>query len=163
MTPVPRLRSAFETLEDRTLPTTFGVPWADPEHLTLSFANSGTQTPLGASNLAQVLSAAGTSAQWKFTILRAFQTWAANSNINLGLVSDGGQAIGSVGAVQGDSRFGDIRIATGPLSPDVFASTSPFSWTGSTLSGDMMLNSLVQFGTGSSSNYADLFSVALHE
>src|SRR3954447_9453823 len=107
MKPAPRLGSAFETLEDRSLPTTLGVPWADPEHLTLSFAADNTQTPLGASTLSQLLSSAGTSAAWKTEILRAFQTWAANGNINIGLVGDGGQALGAVGSVQGDARFGD--------------------------------------------------------
>ncbi|MBP3955742.1 matrixin family metalloprotease [Gemmata sp. G18] len=155
-----RLGSAFEALEDRSLPTTFGVPWADPEHLTFSFVADGTQTPLGTSSLSQVLNSAGTSAQWKLEILRAFQTWAVNANINIGLVTDGGQVLGAVGAVQGDARFGDIRVAAVGLSPDVLASTSPFSWTGTTLSGDMVLNASAPFGIGSA---YDLYSVALHE
>lgn len=159
MKTAPRLGFAFEALEDRALPTTFGVPWADPEHLTFSFAADGTQTPLGTSTLAQVLSSAGTSSAWKIEILRAFQTWAANANINIGLVADGGQALGAAGAVQGDARFGDIRVAAALLSPDVLASTSPFSWTGTTLSGDMVLNASAPFGTGG----YDLYSVALHE
>src|SRR4051812_10081083 len=158
----PRLGSAFEALEDRSLPTTFGVPWADPEHLTLSFATDGTQTPLGTNTLSQLLSSAGTSTAWKMEILRAFQTWAANGNINLGLVGDGGQTLGAVGSVQGDARFGDIRVAAGQLSPDVLASTSPFSWTGTTLSGDMILNAAARFGIRPASGY-DLYSVALHE
>ncbi|VTR95745.1 peptidase m10a and m12b matrixin and adamalysin : Matrixin OS=Singulisphaera acidiphila (strain ATCC BAA-1392 / DSM 18658 / VKM B-2454 / MOB10) GN=Sinac_4791 PE=4 SV=1: Peptidase_M10 [Gemmata massiliana] len=155
-----RLGSTFETLEDRSLPTTFGVPWADPEHLTFSFVPDGAQTPLGTNSLSQLLNSAGTSPQWKLEILRAFQTWAVNANINIGLVTDGGQVLGAVGAVQGDTRFGDIRIAAAGLSPDVLASTSPFSWTGTTLSGDMVLNSNARFGIGSA---YDLYSVALHE
>src|SRR5262245_11237050 len=162
MTPASRFGAQFEALEDRSLPSTFGVPWADPEHLTLSFVGDNTQTPLGASNLNQLLASAGTSAQWKVELLRAFQTWAAHANINIGLVADGGQALGSVGAVQGDSRFGDIRIAAAKLSPDVLASTSPFSWIGTTLSGDMVLNSNAPFAINGSPGY-DLFSVAVHE
>jgi hypothetical protein len=162
MKSAPRLGSAFETLEDRALPTTFGVPWADPEHLTFSFAADGTQTPLGASTLSQVLSDAGTSTAWKLEILRAFQTWAANANINIGLVSDGGQALGTVGSVQGDARFGDIRVAATGLSPDVLASASPFSWTGTTLSGDMILNANAPFALDGAAGY-DLYAVALHE
>ena len=119
MKPSPRLGSAFEALEDRALPTVFGVPWADPEHLTFSFVADGTQTPLGTSSLTQVLTSAGTSAAWKMEVLRAFQTWAANANINIGLVADGGQALGIVGAVQGDARFGDIRVAAAGLSPEI--------------------------------------------
>ena len=45
----------FEVLEDRSLPSTFGVPWADPTHLTLSFAPDGTATPLGPNSLSQTL------------------------------------------------------------------------------------------------------------
>lgn len=163
MKPAPRLGSAFEPLEDRALPTTFGVPWADPEHLTFSFVADGTATPLGTSSLSQLLSSAGTSTTWKVEVLRAFQTWAANANINIGLVADGGQALGIVGAVQGDTRFGDIRVAAAGLSPDVLASTAPFSWTGSTLSGDVVLDANAPFGTGNSTSAYDLYSVLLHE
>lgn len=162
MTPAPRLGSAFEPLEDRSLPTTFGVPWADPEHLTFSFVADGTQTPLGTSSLSQVLNAAGTSAAWKAEVLRAFQTWAASANINIGLVADGGQALGAVGAVQGDARFGDIRVAAAGLSPELLASASPFSFTGSTLSGDVVLNASAPFGIGRGSAF-DVYSVLLHE
>jgi hypothetical protein len=158
----PRLGTHFEALEDRSLPSTFGVPWADPEHLTLSFAGDGTQTPLGPNSLSSSLASTGTSAAWQLEILRAFQTWAAQTNINIGLVSDGGQALGTIGAVQGDSRFGDIRVAAAKLSPDVVASTAPFNWTGTTLSGDMVLNSNAPFSIGGSNGY-DLFSVAVHE
>jgi hypothetical protein len=155
-----RLGSQFEALEDRALPSTFGVPWADPSRLTISFAGDGTATPLGPNTLAQSLSSAGTSTAWKLEILRAFQTWAAQANINLGLVTDGGQALGTVGAIQGDARFGDIRVAAAPLSPDVLASGSPFSWIGTTLAGDTVLNSSVPFSVGGA---YDLYSVALHE
>jgi hypothetical protein len=158
-----RLGSQFEALEDRALPTTFGVPWADPQHLTISFAGDGTQTPLGASSLGSTLASAGSTAAWQRELLRAFQTWAASANINLALVADGGQALGSVGAVQGDSRFGDIRVAAAPLSPDALATTSPFLWAGTTLSGDMILNSIEKFGIGNSSSAYDLYSVAVHE
>jgi hypothetical protein len=160
MTRAPRLGSAFEALEDRSLPATFGVPWADAEHLTISFVPDGTATPLGPSALAQVLGSTGTPAAWKLEILRAFQTWAAQANINIGLVADGGQAVGTVGAVQGDTRFGDVRIAAPGCPPTCWPSASPFSFTGTTLSGDVVLNSNAAFGIGSG---YDLFSVALHE
>ena len=163
MKSAPRIGSAFEALEDRALPTTFGVPWADPEHLTFSFVADGTPTPLGTSSLSQLLASTGTSTAWKVEVLRAFQTWAANANINIGLVADGGQALGIVGAVQGDRRFGDIRVAAAGLSPDVLASASPFSWTGTTLSGDVMVNANAPFGTGNSTSAYDLYSVLLHE
>ena len=47
----PRRLNDFEALEDRSMPSTFGVPWADPNHLTLSFASDGTPTPLGANRI----------------------------------------------------------------------------------------------------------------
>jgi matrixin len=159
----PRRLHDFEALEDRSLPSTFGVPWADPNHLTLSFTADGTATPLGGSTLGQTLAGAGTTAAWQREILRAFQTWAAKTNIDIGLVADGGQALGSLGAVQTDNRFGDIRVAAAPLSPGVVASTSPFSWTGTTLSGDMVFNALKEFVRGDKAGAYDLFSVALHE
>lgn len=157
----PKLGSAFEALEDRSLPTAFGVPWADPEHLTFSFVADGTRTPLGTSSLTQLLGSSA-SPDWKREVLRAFQTWAVNANINIGLVSDGGQALGVVGAVQGDTRFGDIRVAAAGLSPDVLASASPFSFAGSTLSGDVVLNANAPFVLGEGEGY-DLYSVMLHE
>lgn len=159
----PRHLRDIEALEDRTMPSTFGVPWADTNHLTLSFAADGTATPLGANSLYQTLAGSGTTAQWQREILRAFQTWASQANIDISVVADGGQALGSLGAVQGDSRFGDIRVAAAPLSPGVVASTSPFSWTGTTLSGDMVLNALQAFARGDKAGAYDLFSVALHE
>jgi hypothetical protein len=159
----PRRLHDFEAMEDRCLPSTFGVSWADPNHLTLSFVADDTTTPLGGSTLSQTLAGAGTTAVWQREVLRAFQTWAAKANIDIGLVADGGQALGSLGAVQTDSRFGDIRVAAAPLSSGVVASTSPFSWTGTTLSGDMVLNALKKFVRGDKAGAYDLFSVALHE
>jgi hypothetical protein len=168
MKPSPRLGSQFEALEDRSLPsdtagTVFGVPWADPEHITISFVADGTQTPFGPSTLNQTLGSAGSAAAWEREILRAFQTWAAATNVNIGVVADGGQALGTVGAVQGDSRFGDIRIAAAPMSSTDVASASPFSWTGTTLSGDVVLNSNDSFTIGNSASAYDIYSVMVHE
>jgi hypothetical protein len=158
------LGSQFEALEDRTLPATWGVPWPDPGQLTLSFVPDGTQTPLGPSVLDQVLiQAAGSVQAGEQIILSAFQAWASQSNINIGVVADGGEPLGTAGALQGDSRFGDIRIAAAPLSPDSVANSLPFSFTGATLSGDVILNSNLTFGVGNSSSFYDLYSVAIHE
>src|SRR5437763_15878338 len=109
--PARSLGAAFECLEDRSLPTTFGIPWADPGHLTLSFTPDNTPTPLGPSTLQKTLAATGTTAAWEREVLRAFESWASVANINVGVVRDGGQPLGTVGAVQGDGRFGDIRVA----------------------------------------------------
>ena len=158
------LGAGFQPLEDRTLPhTAFGIPWADPGHLTLSFAPDGTATQVGDSSLFREMRTAGSTSAWQREVLRAFQTWAAFTNLNVGLVADGGQPFGAPGAVQGDRRFGDVRVGAAPLSPDVLASASPFSWTGTTLSGDLLFNSDQLFRRGNVAGAYDLFSVALHE
>src|ERR1700751_5339129 len=110
----PFARLVVEQLEDRLAPAIYGTPWPDPEHLTLSFAPDTTLGGTSASNLSQTLNAVAPTSTWEREILRAFQTWAVNANINLAVVSDGGQPLGSAGAVQGDPRFGDIRIAATP-------------------------------------------------
>ena len=49
------------------------------------------------------------TATWEREILRAFQTWLAQVNVDVGVTADGGQPLGTLGAVQSDTRFGDIR------------------------------------------------------
>src|SRR3954454_14909996 len=102
-----RRRFEFEPLEDRAVPATFGVPWSDPGHLTLSFVPDGTPIAGHASSLFRTLGAVAPPSAWQGEILRAFQTWAVNANVNIGLVADGGQALGVAGASQHDPRFGD--------------------------------------------------------
>ena len=157
------LGCSFEQLEDRALPTAFGVPWADPGHVTLSFAPEGTQTPRGPSSLAQTLGAAGPATAWQREVLRGFQSWAAVTNVNIGLVRDGGQPLGTAGAVQGDARFGDVRVAAAPLGAGAIASALPFSWTGTTFSGDVLFDSGDRFGIGATAGGFDVYSIALHE
>lgn len=154
-------RLAVEQLEDRTAPAIFGVAWPDPEHLTLSFVPDGTAMARhsASSELFATLGAGGASRVWQETVLRAFQTWAANANVNIGVVADAGWPLGTAGAPQGDRRFGDIRIATHPLSNNAVAEALPFHALSGTWSGDVALNP-VFFGAGS--RY-DLYSVLLHE
>ncbi|HYH64559.1 MAG TPA: matrixin family metalloprotease [Urbifossiella sp.] len=159
----PGLGTAFERLEDRALPAQFGVPWADPGHLTLSFVPDGTATPACPSALAATLAPAGSAAAGQREVLRAFQTWAVHANLNIGLVADGGQALGAAGAVQGDARFGDVRVAAAPIAAAEAAAASPFSWLGTTLAGDVVLNSALRFSPGGGAGAYDLFSVSLHE
>src|SRR5262249_44619797 len=73
------------------------------------------------------------------------------------------------GANQGDTRFGDIRIAARALSGNVLAITTPPGPLGGTRAGDIVLNSAAQFSVGgvtpsgvSDSTY-DLYSVFLQE
>ena len=153
----------LETLEDRLTPSTWGNPWPNPGHMTLSFVPDGTGVSNYQSNLNQTLNAVAPTTAWEQEILRALQTWAVNANINIGVVADGGQALGSSGAVQGDSRFGDVRVAMSlqPSNTDV-ADTSPYDLSGSTWNGDMVFNSRYNLGINGAGQY-DLFSVALHE
>lgn len=151
-----------EQLEDRLTPSQFGIAWPDPQHLTLSFVPDGT-TAVGqtkTSALFQTLDAQMPREVWQSAILKAFQTWAVNANINIGVVTDNGSARGSAGAPQGDSRFGDVRIGTYPMTTSALAVASPFDVLAGTWSGDVSLNPAYRFGSGSG---YDLFSVMLHE
>src|SRR4029077_9269203 len=157
---MPKSRKlVLEALEDRVTPAGWGIAWPNPGHLTLSFVPDGTSVSGNPSNLFQSLNASTPTAAWQQEILRAFQTWAINANINVGVVADGGQALGTSGAVQGDSRFGDVRVAMAlqPSNTDV-ADTSPYDLSGSTWSGDMVFNSRYNFGINGAGQY-DLFSV----
>src|SRR5438093_7122852 len=115
-----------ERLEDRDVPATFGLAWPDPQHLTVSFVPDGTSANGGASGLFQTFNAAAPTSVWQAEILRAFQTWAAQANISVSVVADGGQALGASGLQQRDARFGDIRISArdlGDVGPDALAVT----------------------------------------
>src|SRR4051794_10711114 len=83
-------------LEDRHTPAQFGTPWADPTHLTLSFAPDGTQAVGGTtSELFAALDAQMPRAVWQGTILRAVQTWSEAAGVNVGVTADGGQPFGA--------------------------------------------------------------------
>src|SRR5262245_57029231 len=115
-------RPVLEFLEDRCTPSLFGSPWPD-RHLTVSFVPDGTQIippgvdPAGLvtggvrSNLSAALGATISPSVWQQEMLRALQTWAAQTNLNITVVPDDGQPLGTPGAVQGDVRFADLRIA----------------------------------------------------
>jgi hypothetical protein len=152
----------MEGLETRDLPATWGIPWADPQHLTISFAPDGTSAFGQPSTLFHQLNGQLGTGTWESTILRAVQTWASEGDINVGLVSDGGEPIGTAGAAQGDPRFGDIRISAAPLSPGVVAIGTPYDPSTGTLSGDIIINSNADFNPSDPGSY-DLYSVVLHE
>src|SRR5205085_2388006 len=128
----------LETLEDRTVPAVFGVPWADAHHVTLSFVPDGTDVD-GAGSVLFSNIIRGSTANWQMTILRAVESWAGLSNINVGVVADSGDPLGTPGATQGDARFGDIRIAARPLSSNVLAIAAPPGYLGGTRSGDIII------------------------
>src|SRR5437763_15831692 len=108
-------RLTVERLEDRLAPaTTFGVAWPDPGHLTLSFVPDNTPAvgQRGLSELYSTLGSQSSTPAWQTAILRAFQTWADYTNINIGLIGDSGLPLGTNGSPQSDPRFGDFRIGT---------------------------------------------------
>ena len=150
----------WEQLEGRLLRADIAYPWRDPMHLTLSFAPDGTAIAGDSSVLFQDLDAQfPTTAAWQGDIVRAFQTWAAETNISVGLVADDGAPFGVAGLMQGDPRFGDIRIGARPMSPEVMSITvPPDPYISGTLSGDMILEQLRRISTRATS-----YDVALHE
>ncbi|HEV3116029.1 MAG TPA: matrixin family metalloprotease [Gemmataceae bacterium] len=153
----------LELLEDRITPATWGIAWPNPGHMTLSFVPDGTGVSNAQSSLFQSLNANAPTSAWQAEILRALQTWAINANINIAVVNDGGQPLGASGAIQGDPRFGDIRIAMAALNSTTdLADAAPFDMSGSTWGGDMVLNSRYNFGINGAGQY-DLYTVALHE
>jgi hypothetical protein len=152
-------RLFIETLEDRLVPAIFGTPWADSLHLTLSFAPDGTSIAGQQSSLFQSLNAIEPAAVWQREILRAVQTWASKANINVGVVSDGGEPFGVSGPTQGDPRFGDIRIGAEPMRGVLAESVPPAPYLSGTWAGDILLNSSYPFDGANT----DLYSVMLHE
>jgi len=150
-----------ERLEDRDVPASFGMAWPDPQHLTVSFAPDGTSANGGASALYQTFNSSAPTAVWQAEILRAIQTWAAQANINVSVVADGGQALGASGTMQRDNRFGDIRIAARDLGGDALGVTAPLDPLGGTRSGDILFNT-AGLGIGAGARY-DLYTVALQE
>ncbi len=161
-----RIALGCERLEQRENPATTGITWPDGMHMTLSFVPDGTKVGEASSNLFAKLDAEASTATWQQEILEAFQTWAVNTNLNVGVVSDSGAPLGTAGAVQGDTRFGDIRIAAVPLPDGTLATNTPFLWSGSTWSGDVVLNSNYLFRTnynGNQNGVFDLYTVMLNE
>lgn len=155
----------IETLESRLLlAAEIGTVWPAPKQLTVSFVPDGTVHGNQASSLFREMraSTALPDEGWQTIILQALQTWASRSNLNVSVVPDSGLPIGSTGAPQGDSRFGDIRISSIPMTSSVLAVASGYDPTAGTRSGDITFNSDVDFRAGGAAGY-DLFTVALHE
>src|SRR5437763_12859905 len=98
-------RAGLEALEPRQVPAQFGVPWHDPEHLSVSFVPDGTAIAGDRSSLFAVLDAAEPTAAWQGEILGAFRAWAAVARISFALEPDGGEPLGTPGPHQGDPRF----------------------------------------------------------
>lgn len=127
------------------------------QSVTLSFVPDGTNVSGAESALTAMLAAKVPN--WQEVVVRAFQTWARQASINIGVVADGGQPLGIQGQSHLDSRFGDIRIAGIPLSLDTYGEAIHETRTiVGTWSGDIVFNTSAPINSE-----ADLFSVALHE
>jgi hypothetical protein len=151
----------LQALEARDNPATFGEAWLDGQHVTLSFAPEGTPILGIGSSLGSVLNGLGANSA-KYEILRAFQSWASQTNLNVGIVGDDGSSYDATGALQHDPRYGDIRIAGRSLAGDIVALTSP-SGPWSSNSGDIIVNTDKPFSLGGSDGTYDLNTVFLQE
>ncbi len=155
-----RWRPAIEGLEQRLVPYSLsGLQWASPE-ISVSYMPDGTNADGYSSRLFAELDAIAPTATWQREFARALATWAEVANVNFHFVADDGSPKGTFGFVQGDSRFGDIRLtarSTSGLAISHFPNIGSF---GSTEGGDITLNSDRTFAIGS---HPDLYSVLLHE
>jgi len=148
-----------EALESRQLLAATAPGWEDVSRLSLSFAPDGTSVAGQNSSLQTKLSALGPTAVWQQTILDAFQAWAVNTRVNVGLMSDSGVAAGTSGDLQHDSRFGDIRVLGAALSPDAAALSAMKNETlAGAWFGDLVINT-----DYSIPNLDALYNIALHE
>jgi hypothetical protein len=110
------------------------------------------------------LNAVAPTVIWEGAILAAFQTWAAKANLNIGVVADNAAlALGTGGAVQGDGRFGDIRIAAVHMAAGTLITNTSFQWSGTTWSGDVVINTAYRFSIGGFGNGPDLYTAMLNE
>lgn len=157
-----RRQLTLELLEARDLLATFGVPWPNAQHLTVSFAHDGSQVDGVAGNLFQTLNNNNSTTAWMTEIARAYQTWANQANINIGFVQDNGAALDVAGPIQTAQGRGDLRVAAHGMPSDVLAVSTPYDLMANSRAGDMVLNSSASFGIGNQAAY-DLYSVALHE
>lgn len=166
--------SHVQTLEERRLLTVFGNVWPDERDLTVSFPADGVQVGDAANDLNETLDAVASRQQWQELALRAYQTWAVNADINIGLRNDFNTDFGVPGLTTQDPRFGEFRIGAFPQTGAI-ASSVPFQAVAGTYSGDLLLNSNQQWsmhdwadGEGPDpatidEDDRDVFTLLLHE
>lgn len=153
----PRI-ARIETLEQRlVLYAASGYQWASP-NVSFSYVPEGANVEGYSNTLFSKLNAIAPTDVWQREFARALQTWANSSNLNFHVVADSGAASGAAGASQGDSSFGDIRLASHALNGPLAYAYYPAA--GYTIGGDVFLSSQINFQIGST---YDLYSVLLHE
>jgi len=147
-----------EELEVRRLLSAQGIVWGGDAYLSLSFAPDGTDIAGEQNLLFAKFNQVAQADQWQHEILRAFQTWAVQTNSDIALQEDAGQPFGSDGQTKGDMRFGDIRIGARPLREGFYAISVPQDLVSGTWVGDVIFNSEADYDS-----LDTIFAVALHE
>jgi hypothetical protein len=167
--PAPRTRLRVEELETRLVPyNVSGNAWPVPDVITLSFVPDGTVlgsdgTNLIYSNLFATFNShpGWSTSTWQNEIIRAAQSWAQQTNINLDVVADSGAANGSGNYQQGDPQFGDIRIGGYNFGQSYLASAyMPPPINNYSAAGDINFNTGYCFNINTT---YDLYTVAAHE
>src|SRR5262249_22515870 len=157
-------RPTLESLEERITPYVLsGYSWAS-SNISVSLMPDGTLDNGYQSDLFALYNSAYPTATWQYQFARALQTWANASSLNFHFVAEQinpttglGYPSGTSGLVQGDPRFGDIRLGATRGVASLALTWYPFS---TTRGGDITLN-----GTGADYIGAspDLYSLLLHE
>src|SRR3954447_11258322 len=80
----------FERLEPRTMFDGNGLLLSNDAYLTLSFAADGTSVAGQSNGLFAKFNAIAPQQVWENAILQAFQTWAVETNADVGIIPDGG-------------------------------------------------------------------------
>lgn len=137
--------------------TTAGSTWAD-KNVSVSFMPDGTTVSGGSSSLFSIMDAQIPRAVWQMQYARALASWSAVSTLNFHFVSDDGSPAGTSGQVQGDTRFGDIRIGTKPMTGTGY---SYYPASSGTNPGDSYYKPNTTWKAGTGLN--DVYSIASHE
>jgi hypothetical protein len=160
----------MDRLESREVPTVFGNPWPNGDRLTMSFAQDGvaySHQTWGygehTSNLFGELNGSMSQSVWQKELLRAFYTWTAAANVNVGLTPDTGRDFGPSGMSATGPAQADLRVGAFEQSPEVLATSIPYHPLTGYHAGNLMLNAAKTFTQGGANGTADLYSVALHE
>src|SRR5262249_10191015 len=146
--------------------TATGTKWPNPQLVTISFVPDGTIVGSNSSgyiysNLFATFNAKWATSTWENVILKAAQSWAAQTNLNFFVVSDSGAAIGSGNYQQGDPTMGDIRIGGYSIGTGILAQAyMPPPSNNYSIAGDIQFNTSYTFNIGST---YDLFTVTAHE
>jgi fibronectin type 3 domain-containing protein len=162
--PKASYRPMLEPLEDRITPyVVSGYAWVNT-NISASFMPDGTSDMGYQSDLFALYNASYPTATWQLQFAKALQTWADASSLNFHFVTEQidpttgvGYASGTPGLVQGDPRFGDIRLGA---STGIWGLGHAVFPGGSTIGGDITLNGAGAAYIGSS---PDLYSILLHE